>query len=123
MKNKNIFLYVTLAILFVFTIIYFVAINKVSYAFTHNETQELYNSKINLITKCAILYAEQNPDLFSEKDSIYITVNDLVEYGILQADDENGNVKNPTSEVKVMNELKIRITSKDDKISVKILDE
>ena len=123
MKNKNIFLYLSLAILLIFTIGYFITVNKVSYAFAYNEEQELYNSKINLITKCALIYGEQNPDLFKEKDSIYITVNDLVEAGLIEADDEDGNVKNPMSDVKVLNDLKIRLTFKNDKVNVKILDE
>lgn len=121
LKSKNLLLYEAVAILLVFTIGYFIIANKVSYAFAYDSTTYLYDSKIKLITKSANLYGESNLSLFKEKDTIYVTVGDLVEKGILLADDEAGNVKDPTSEVKNLNELKVRIVLKDGKINSKVL--
>ena len=120
-KSKNIILYEILAVLVLFTIIYFVAVNKASYAFSYDESSMLYESKISHIDKMALLYGENNPDLFAEDDTIYITVADLVAKEYIVADDDEGNVKDPTSDVKLLNDIKIRITAKDGKVSTKIL--
>lgn len=120
-KSKNIILYEIIGILILFTIAYFVAVNKASYAFAYDETSALYESKINLINKMATLYGENNLTLFEEEDTIYITVANLVEKEYIIADDEAGNVKDPTSDVKNLNELKIRITYKNGEVSTKTL--
>ncbi|MBE6155988.1 MAG: hypothetical protein E7164_04455 [Firmicutes bacterium] len=119
-KSKNIILYEIIGILLLFTIFYFIIVNKVSYAFT-NDPNALYDSKINLINKMAVLYGEDNLDLFDEQETVYITVSDLVETGYLIADDDHGNVSDPTSEVKKLNELKIRIAYENGEVSTKIL--
>ena len=121
MKSKNIFLYSTLGVLLVFTIFYFVAANKLSYAFNYDEDKARYESKINSIIDVAKIYASNNPDIFEDKDTIYLTVSDLVEKHALDADDAEGNVKDPTSEVKTLNGLKIRISHQDDKYDAVIL--
>ena len=121
LKSKNIILYEILVAIFIFTIIYFIVANHISYSFSYDEKLALYESKINLITSCAEIYAQKNMDLFNEKDTVYITVNDLVESGLIDADDESGNVKDPSSDVKTLNDIKIRISYKNDKISSKIL--
>lgn len=120
-KSKNIILYEMLAVLAIFTIIYFVAVTKASYAFAYDNANSLYENKINLINKMAILYGENNLDLFTEEDTLYITVADLVEKEYLLADDDNGNVKDPTSDVKNLNEIRIRISYKNGEITSKIL--
>ena len=119
LKNKNLCLYITIGIFLVFTVGYFITINKVSYAFTDNAREDLYSLKIKLIEKSAKLYGENNMDLFKEKKSIYVKVSDLVEANYITADDEEGNVFDPSSEVKKLNDLKIRITNKNGKISAK----
>ena len=120
-KSKNILLYEMIAILALFTIIYFVAANRVSYAFSDDGLKKLYDNKIALIDKMAKMYGENNQDLFEEDDTLYITVKELAEKGYLLADDEDGNVKDPMSEVKTLNDIKIRITNQNGKIDTKVL--
>ena len=121
MKNKNVLLYIAIGIVVLFTAVYFVVANKISYAFAAEEETMLLDGKLNSLSMMAQLYGENNLDLFNEDDTIYVTVNELVEKGYVLADDDKGNVKDPTSDVKVLNELKIRITLKDGEIATKIL--
>ena len=121
LKSKNIILYEILIVIFIFTILYFAIANHISYSFVYDEKSVLYESKINMITSCAKVYAQKNLNLFEEKDTIYITVSDLVENDLIEPDDEAGNVKDPTSDVKTLNDTKIRLTYKNEEVSAKIL--
>ena len=121
MKTKNLIVYEIASILLVFTIVYFISVNKISYAFSYDDVKELQESKVKLITSSAKLYGEINCDLFEESDTIYVTVNDLVVNGYLLPDDDKGSVKDPSGDVKLLNDTRIRITNKDGKIDVKIL--
>ncbi|MBR4230642.1 MAG: hypothetical protein IKR74_00585 [Bacilli bacterium] len=121
MNSKNTMLYTLFGVLFVFTIIYFVTANNISHAFEYDDSQEKYEMKINLIKSMSDIYAKKNMELFDEKSVIYITVQDLVDNDLIDADNTNGDVKDPTSEVKTLNDLKIRLTNKDGKISSKVL--
>lgn len=121
MKSKNLMLYIALGVMLVFTAVYFIAVNKISYAFVMDDGKALLESKLDSINKMAQIYGEKNLELFEEEDTIYVTVNDLVENGYIIPDDDHGNVKDPSSDVKVLNELKVRITLSDGKIKTKIL--
>lgn len=114
MNNKNVFLGSMAGILLVFTIVYFVVATKMSYAFTYDEDKERYDSKISSIIDSAKSYAEKNPDLFADTDTIYVTVNELIEKQAIIPDDTEGNVKDPSNENNNLNSLKIRLTYKDD---------
>ncbi len=121
MNNKNIILYEIIGVLLTFTVIYFLLVNKASYAFVYNEADVLYNNKMKLIEKSAQLYASQNMDTLKKDETIYVTVNDLVSGGYMVADDKDGNVTNPKSDVKNLNETKIKITYKNEQLETKIL--
>lgn len=121
LKSKNLVLYEIIGLLAIFTIIYFVAVNRISYAFTYDAETELYNQKISLIKKASENYASKNLEMFTEEETIYVTVQDLVDEGFYLADDESGKVQDPTSDVKTLNALKIRLSYKDGKISAKVL--
>ncbi len=121
MSNKNIILYEIIGVLLTFTVIYFLLVNKASYAFVYNEADALYNNKMKLIEKSAQLYASQNMDTLKKDETIYVTVNDLVSGGYMVADDKDGNVTNPKSDVKNLNETKIKITYKNEQLETKIL--
>lgn len=121
MNNKNIILYEIIGVLLTFTVIYFLLVNKASYAFVYNEADVLYNNKMKLIEKSAQLYASQNMDTLKKDETIYVTVNDLVSGGYMIADDKDGNVTNPKSDVKNLNETKIKITYKNEQLETKIL--
>lgn len=120
MKTKNLLLYEAIAIFALFSIIYFVVANKVSYAFAYDESAALYESKINVISKGAQVYGETNLSLFDEEDTIYITVDELIKNGYIMVD-ETGKIKDPTSDVKYMNDLKVRISLKSGKVTTKVL--
>ena len=49
LKSKNILLYVTLFIILLFSIIYFITMNKFSYAFSYNEGEASKESQTLLI--------------------------------------------------------------------------
>lgn len=118
--SKNTLKYVCVAVLLVFTIVYFVVVNNVSYAFTFDEKEFKYENTINTIKLMSQLYGKDNMDLFEEHQVIYITVQDLVDNNYL-VPDENGKVNDPTSEVKTFNETKIRLANKNGEIVAKVL--
>ena len=121
LKSKNTMLYMLFGVLFVFTIFYFATANNISHAFEYDEQQEKYNIKINLIKSMSDVYAKKNTEIFDEDNVVYITVQDLVDSELIDPDNDNGDVKDPTSEVKTLNDLKIRLTNKDGKITSKVL--
>jgi hypothetical protein len=112
--------YICGAILLVFTVTYFIIANNISYAFTFDENQVKYENKINTIKVLSQLYGNDHVELFDEKQVIYITVQDLVDQNYLTPD-ENGKVNDPTSEVKTLNETKIRLANKNGQIVAKVL--
>ncbi len=120
LNNKNVYLYISILIIFIFTIGYFLVISSYSHAFSDDVTISLYESKIKHITKIAELYGDKNKDLFKDKNSFYITVDDLITSGYLTAD-ENGNIYNPDDKNKLLNDYKIRITLEKDKVIAKVL--
>lgn len=121
MFSKNKYLYITIGILIIFTIVYFVSANRISYSFVYDAKESSYEAKLNYINIAAKTYATKNPDLFKEKDILYLSVNDLIEAKYLLAD-EDGNLKDPRSEVKTLNDLKLRITKNNDTFEVKVLE-
>ena len=121
MKSKNICLYITIALFVVFSVGYLITVNNVSYALVNDEENYLYDNKLKLIQKSAKLYGENNSNLFAEKDSIYVKVSDLVKEGYILADDKDGNVFDPNNDAKKLNDLKIRITYKNDKVTTKVI--
>lgn len=121
LKSKNILLYATLSILILFSIIYFITMNKFSYAFSYNEVEVNKENQILLINKCAQVYAENHQELFKKNDTIYVSINELVEENILPS--ENGKVYEAGSNVKTINDYKVRITLKDGNYDTKILSE
>ncbi|MGN1378926.1 MAG: hypothetical protein ACI4XR_00790 [Bacilli bacterium] len=121
LKSKNTLLYVTLFILVLFSIFYFVTMNKFSYAFSYNEVEVSKESQNLLINKCAQVYAENHQELFKDSDTIYVSINELVEENILPSED--GKVYEAGSNVKTINNYKVRITLKDGNYEMKILSE
>lgn len=120
-KIKNSPLYASIFVIVIFSIFYFVNVNKISYAFSYNETKESKIVQENLIIKCAEIYAENHKDLFKDKDTIYITVQDLIDYKVLPSED--GKIYEAGSNVKLINENKIRISYNEEKFSIKLLNE
>lgn len=117
--KKNLYLYITISVLLVFTVVYFVAANKISYAFEYSEKDAQYENIILQIETVSKYYASNNLDLFKDENTIYITVNDLVTSGIFPS--ENGKVNDPRSDVLTLNDVKLRITKNNDTFDVKVL--
>lgn len=120
LTGKYMFLYISIAVVILFSGFYFITINKISYAFSDSSVN-FYEEKIKSIANLAKTYAEYNPDIFGEEDYVYFTVSELVEKGVLVADTSNGDVLDPADESKTLNDLKVKITSKDGKIEAKVL--
>lgn len=117
-KDKKI-IFLTI-ILVVFTIGYFVVVNKVSYAFSNNyDLEKAYNNTIKTIEECAIAYGEKNPDLFNEENIVYIKVQDLIDNELLVAN-KDGNIQNPLKENETLNTNIVKIKKEKEKISVEV---
>lgn len=117
-KDKKII--ILAIVLLVYTIGYFVIINKVSYAFDNNiDVNKLYNVRVDVITSCAISYGEDNKDSFNEEGLLYITVQTLVDNNYLVADTD-GKITNYLDETETLNDKKIRLKNIDGKISAEI---
>lgn len=95
---------------------YFVLANHLSYAFSVNYEDEMYAQTISYLEENAVIYAEANPDNFEE----YMTVDELVEKNMVL--NEDGKVLDPRDENKSLNDLRIKLTKKDDKITAEVLD-
>lgn len=118
MKDKNII--ILIIILLIFTVSYFVIINRISYAFDNNiDINEAYNLRINVITTCAVAYGEANKNSFNEEGVLYITVQTLIDNNYLIAD-ENGFIENYLDKTEKLNDKKIRIKNENDRITAEI---
>jgi len=117
-KDKKII--ILALILIVFSIGYFIIVNKVSYAFeNNNDLKFIYESKIETIVECAEVYGKNNLDSFNEEGILYITVQNLIDNGYL-APDENGNIINILNDNENLNDKKIRIKKDGEKIKAEI---
>ncbi len=115
LNNKGFTTIELLIVVFVFSIVYFVSVLNVTYAFETDNTEVSYDQKITLIEKQAEIYASDTDGFFAEEDTIYLYVKDLIEYGYLKAD-EDGNVVNPLTPNKFLNDDKIKIEKIGEKI-------
>ncbi len=118
--KKNLYLYICIGVLFVFTIVYFVVANNMSYAFVNNDEEITYNHVIVEIKNASANFISSHEDLFNEEDIVYIIVDDLVNEGLLEADSD-GKVKDPSSPVKTFNNVKIRLTKLENGYDIKVL--
>lgn len=119
-KIKDIKVIILGLILFVFTIGYFVIVNKVSYAFENGyDIKSVEETKMNIISKCAESYGKKHLDDFNDEGLIYITVQNLIDEGYLAANTE-GKVINIKDTKTSLNDKKIRIKLIDDKVTAEI---
>ena len=117
-KDKKVILLVM--ILMIFTIGYFIVVNKVSYAFSNNYNLETaYDNVIKTIKECAIAYGKNNSKLFEEDDIVYIKVQDLIDSNLLIANIE-GNITNPLKENATLNSNIIKIKKENEKFTVEV---
>ena len=117
-KDKKIIVLCTL--LLVFTIGYFVVVNKISYAFSTNDSaKDTYNSLIDTIKECAKVYAQRNQDIFKDEKIVYIKVQDLIDAELL-APNDNENIVSPIDNKTILNSNVIKIKNDNDEILVEV---
>lgn len=117
-NNKKIILLIT--ILAVFSIGYFIIMNKVSYAFTTSSNiEDLYNLTIETIKTSSIEYANKNLDMFNESNTLVIKVQDLIDNNLL-IPNEDGNIINPLESPKTLNSRIITINYDNNKFEVNV---
>ncbi len=118
LNDKKIIALITVVL--VFTIVYFVAVFKISYAFENDyDVNSSYNSIIDTIKKSATAYGEQNKDLFNENNTIYIKVQDLIDKGFLVPNEE-GHIQNPLKESEFMNSHIVKIKYENEVVTVEV---
>ena len=108
-KLKDIKLLSCLAVLLVFTIGYFLMVNKISYAFDNSvDLSNSHDNKIKVIEECSKKYASINDNLFNEDDTIYIKVSDLVKADLLTTNREENVVDILNGKILDDNVIKIK---------------
>lgn len=108
-KLKDIKLLSCLAVLLVFTIGYFLMVNKISYAFENSvDLSNSHDNKIKVIEECSKKYASINDNLFNEDDTIYIKVSDLVKADLLTTNREENVVDILNGKILDDNVIKIK---------------
>ncbi len=118
--KKNGYTVVELAIVLgIFSICYFAATWIISSKLNVNYEEEMYNQKLAAIENGAVLYAKVNSKLFEKENTVYLTVDDLAKANAVIS--SNGEVIDPRDEESSMNNIKIKVTNENDKITAKIL--
>lgn len=108
-KLKDIKLLSCLAVLLIFTIGYFLMVNKISYAFDNSvDLSNSHDNKIKVIEECSKKYASINDNLFKEDDTIYIKVSDLVKADLLTTNREENVVDILNGKILDDNVIKIK---------------
>ncbi len=108
------------AILFVFTILYFIVVNHVSYAFeTTIDSEATYATVIDTIKKSASAYGKDKPQLFSENNTAYIKVQDLIDEKYLITD-ESGSIPNPLNDNETLNSKMVKIKLENEELLVEV---
>ena len=117
-KDKKIIVLVILLV--IFSISYFVIINKVSYAFEEKYDLDVaMSNKKNVIILCAKKYGENNIQSFNNEGILYITIQDLINNKCLAPNDE-GNIIDLKNPKEIMNNKKIRLKNDNGIISADI---
>ncbi len=108
-------------ILLVFTLVYFITVNKISYAFTNDYDANFYHEQVlNVIEDGAKKYAEDIKKEFTDEDVIkYVTVQELIDNNYL-IPDENGNIKDPLNEKETFNARKVKIKKEGNSYTIEI---
>lgn len=121
MRNKKGYTSIELLIvLAIFTVGYFVTANIISYNFDVDYEQDLYDLKIASIEQNAAIYAEAHTELFAESNDIYMTVEELALNNAVISTRE-GVVADPRNSEDSLNDLRVKITNSDEKITAEVL--
>ena len=116
---KDKLFFILISVLVIFTIVYFIIVNKVSYAFVvSNDNSYAYNSLINVIKECSLTYAKKN-NVFKDENIVYIKVQDLIDNNLLVPTDGT-NVISPLDHKTVMNSNLIKLKKDYNEIIVEV---
>ena len=120
--RKNGYTIVELAIVLgVFGIAFLVAAGSISNVFNFDYKNDLYNMTIAAIEDQAVIYGKLNPELFTEDDVIYVTIDDLAKANAIVSY-EDGKVIDPRDSSRDLNSLKVKISKEsEDSIAAKLL--
>ena len=121
MNKKGSTIIEILIVIAAFTVVYLIGMVYVSHSIPNSSQDDSYNNKILIIEAVAKQYANDNEGtIFAEgKRSVTIHVKDLIKNGYLAAN-ENGDLEDPRDINKNLNDLKIVITKKNNKIEAKV---
>lgn len=119
--KKNGYTIVELSIVLgVFSICYFTAAWLISGKLNVNYEEQMYEDKLTTIENGAVYYAKTHENLFEKENVAYITVEDLAKSNIVRSQD-NYEVIDPRDNDSTMNNIKIKLTNENEKITAKIL--
>lgn len=117
-RLKDVNLIIAIIVFILFTVLYFSNVNKLAYAFDDSiDTVAMEKIKIDVIEKCSLKYGEDNKKNIGD-ENLYIKVGDLIDNGYLATniDSDVVDLKNNKS----LRESVIKISNKDDQISVEV---
>lgn len=121
MKRNGYTIVELVAVLVVFSVVYFTVAVITSKNFKGDYKEDIYENKIASIEKQASIYGEASKDeLFKEDKTIYMTIEELARKNVVISSSE-GVVADPRNNEKNINELKVKITLEDDKVVAKVL--
>ena len=117
-RLKDVNLIIAIIVFILFTVLYFSNVNKLAYAFDDSiDTVAMEKIKIDVIEKCSLKYGEDNKKNIGD-ENLYIKVGDLIDNGYLATniDSDVFDLNNNKS----LRESVIKISNKDDQISVEV---
>lgn len=120
MKKNGYTVVELMIVLIVFSVGYFASVIAICGKISFNFEQELYNEKISSIEKQASIYANAEENLFSEDNTVYVTIGDLVEKNVIISN-KNGEVVDPRNNDTNLNDVKIKLEKKEDFVVAKAL--
>lgn len=120
MNNKGYTKIELLVLIVLIGVVFFVSVNKVSYAFVDN-SKELYANELNLIKTCANKYGESKKDeIHSSVTGLKVSIDELIKFGCIK-----GNKKDNKSNFinQELNNISLNLTynTKNDQIEVEVL--
>jgi len=109
-----------LIVIMVMGVLTMLIIGSTSNAFK-DKTGDYYNEIEHAIEKQAVLYGNTLDNL-KEEGHLMITLDDVINAGYFIAN-EDGNVVDPRNSKNTLNEIKIKLTYKNDKVTAEVIDE
>ena len=117
-RLKDVNLIIAIIVFILFTVLYFSNVNKLAYAFDGSiDTVAMEKIKIDVIEKCSLKYGEDNKKNIGD-ENLYIKVGDLIDNGYLATNIDSDVVD--LNNNKSLRESVIKISNKDDQISVEV---